>query len=39
MVLFKHGKKEDGLIVYVHKDTVLKELAAKIEQVKLPVLF
>jgi hypothetical protein len=30
MVLLKHGKN-DGITVYVPKETVLKEMAAKIE--------
>jgi hypothetical protein len=30
MVLLKHGKN-DGIIVYVPKETMLKEMAAKIE--------
>jgi hypothetical protein len=30
MVLLKHGKN-DGIAVYIPKDTILKEMAAKIE--------
>jgi hypothetical protein len=30
MVLLKHGKN-DGITIYVPKETVLKEMAAKIE--------
>jgi hypothetical protein len=38
MVLLKHGK-DDGIAVYVPKETILKEMAAKIELVKPPFLF
>jgi hypothetical protein len=31
MVLLKHGKN-DGIVLYVPKETVLKEMAAKIGQ-------
>jgi hypothetical protein len=30
-VLLKRGKKNDGIAVYVPKETILKEVAAKIE--------
>jgi hypothetical protein len=33
MVLLKHGKN-DGIVVYSPKETILKEMAAKIEEVK-----
>jgi hypothetical protein len=32
-VLLKHGKS-DGILVYFPKETILKEMAAKIEQVE-----
>jgi hypothetical protein len=38
MVLLKHGKN-DGIAVHVPKETILKEMAAKIEQVKPAFLF
>jgi hypothetical protein len=31
MVLLKHEKKSDGIAVYYPKETILKEMAAKIE--------
>jgi hypothetical protein len=37
-VLLKRGK-HDGIAVYVPKETILKEMAAKIEQVKPAFLF
>jgi hypothetical protein len=37
-VLLKHGKN-DGIAVYIPKDTILKEMAAKIEWVKAAFLF
>jgi hypothetical protein len=33
MVFLKH-RKSDGITAYVPKETILKEMAAKIEQVK-----
>jgi hypothetical protein len=38
MVLLKSGKN-DGIALYISKETILKEIAAKIEQVKLAFLF
>jgi hypothetical protein len=38
MVLLKRGKN-DGITVYVPKDTILKEMTYKIEQVKLAFIF
>jgi hypothetical protein len=37
-VLLKHGKN-DGIAVYVPKETILKEMAAKTEYVKPAFLF
>jgi hypothetical protein len=37
-VLLKRGKN-DGIAVYIAKETILKEMAGKIEQVKLEFLF
>jgi hypothetical protein len=37
-VLLKHGKN-DGITVYVPKETILKDMAAKIEYVKPAFLF
>jgi hypothetical protein len=31
MVPLKHEKKNDGITVYIPKETILKEMAAKIE--------
>jgi hypothetical protein len=41
MVLLKHEKKQknNGIAVYVPKETILKEMAAKIEKVKPVFLF
>jgi hypothetical protein len=36
-VLLKHGN--EGIAVYVSKETILKEMAAKLEQVKPAFLF
>jgi hypothetical protein len=36
--LLKHGKN-DGVVVYVPKETIFKEIAAKIEQVTQAFLF
>jgi hypothetical protein len=38
MVLLKHGKN-DGITVYVPKETTLKEMASKIKYVKPAFLF
>jgi hypothetical protein len=38
MVLLKRGKN-DGITVYIPKETILKEVAAKIEKVKPAFLF
>jgi hypothetical protein len=39
MVLLKCGKDNNGITAYVPKETILKEMAAKIEQVKPAFLF
>jgi hypothetical protein len=31
MVLLKHGKKNDGIVVYILKETILREMGARIE--------
>jgi hypothetical protein len=38
MVLLRHGK-ENRIAAYIPKETILKEMAAKIEQVKPAFLF
>jgi hypothetical protein len=38
MVLLKRGKT-DGIAVYIPKESILKEMAAKIEEVKPAFLF
>jgi hypothetical protein len=30
-ILLKHDKRKDGIAVYVTKETILKDMAAKIE--------